>query len=152
MTMLPYLKKSSTQCLFINTLHPFFPVFQNLEINPQSCDAYGGPPGMMSCRGASEAATEVTSPSTSRPNSVHTQMVERRDSYEAAAASVEAAAGKPEVAGKGGGNATYLTTNVCEVKYYDGDTASELEKHFTRSLNAESNDKGKIFREINLLK
>ena len=107
---------------------------------------------MMSCRGASEAATEVTSPSTSRPNSVHTQRVERRDSYEAAAASVEAAAGKPDGAGKGGGNATYLTTNVCEVKYYDGDTASELEKHFTRSLNAESNDKGKILREINLLK
>ena len=99
---------------------------------------------MMSCRGASEAAAEVTSPSTSRPNSVHTQMVERRDSYEAAAASAEAAAaGKPEVVGKGGGNATYLTTNVCEVKYYDGDTASAVEEHFTRSITAESNDKGK---------
>ena len=97
---------------------------------------------MMSCRAASEAGAEVTSPSTSRPNSVHTQMVERRDSYEAAAAgSVEA--GKPDLTGKGGGNATYLTTNVCEVKYYDGDTASAVEEHFTRSISAESNDKGK---------
>ena len=107
---------------------------------------------MMSCRGASEAAAEVASPSTSMPNSVHTQMVERRDSYEAAAASAEAAAGKSDVAGKGGGNATYLTTNVCEVKYYEGDTASAVEAHFTRSISAESNDKGKqILREINLL-
>ena len=127
-----------------------FLIFQNLEINPQSCDAYGQ---MMSR--ASETTAEVTPPSSSRPDSGHPHLQERRDSYEAvsaAAAAAAAAAGASSEVIKTNpsslsdkGNAQYVAENQCLVKYYEGDAAIAVEEHFNRTLKETNEQQGKKF-------
>ena len=138
--------------------------FQNLEINPQSCDAYGQ---MMSR--ASETTAEISPPSASRPDSGHPHLQERRDSYEAvsAAAAVAAAAAQAAAAAAGAaasaealiktnnnpnssgsglsdkGNAHYVAENQCLVKYYEGDAAIAVEEHFNRTLKESNEQQGK---------
>ena len=118
-----------------------FLIFQNLEINPQSCDAYGQ---MMSR--ASETTAEVTPPSSSRPDSGHPHLQERRDSYEAvsaaAAASSEVIKTNPSSLSDKG-NAQYVAENQCLVKYYEGDAAIAVEEHFNRTLKETNEQQGK---------
>ena len=120
---------------------------QNLEINPQTCDAYGH---MMSraseaAAAAAAAAEEITPPSSSRPSSVHPHYSPgrdlnpgRRDSYDASSDVIK----DHSTIGSDKKNAQYLTSNCCEVKYYEGDPESAVEEHFSRALN-KSNDIGK---------
>ena len=121
-----------------------FLIFQNLEINPQSCDAYGQ---MMSR--VSETAAEITPPpqSSSRPDSGHPHLQERRDSYEAAAGAASSEVIKTNnpttTSLSDKGNAQYVAENQCLVKYYEGDAAIAVEEHFNRTLKESNEQQGK---------
>ena len=105
----------------------------------------------------SETAAEITPPppqSSSRPDSGHPHLQERRDSYEAvsaaAAAAAAAAAGASSEVIKTNpsslsdkGNAQYVAENQCLVKYYEGDAAIAVEEHFNRTLKESNEQQGK---------
>ena len=95
---------------------------------------------------ASETTAEVTPPSSSRPDSGHPHLQERRDSYEAvsaaAAASSEVIKTNPSSLSDKG-NAQYVAENQCLVKYYEGDAAIAVEEHFNRTLKESNEQQGK---------
>merc|ERR1719510_2446935 len=100
---------------------------------------------------ASETTAEVTPPSSSRPDSGHPHLQERRDSYEAvsaaAAASSEVIKTNPSSLSDKG-NAQYVAENQCLVKYYDGDAAIAVEEHFNRTLK-ETNEQQETSTPMN---
>ena len=94
----------------------------------------------------SETAAEITPPpqSSSRPDSGHPHLQERRDSYEGAASSEVIKTNNPTTTSLSDkGNAQYVAENQCLVKYYEGDAAIAVEEHFNRTLKESNEQQGK---------